>query len=311
MTSNSIHGLKAMVRYLSNFLRFLAVQKNYSEHTIESYERDLSQFFGFIAEVSGGDEIGIGAFTRAIIRDYMYVLSSSGLAKKSIARKLASIKSFGKYLATEGALEINPAAEVKTPKVEHKEPVFLSAEEIERAMDSPVEDDLVSRRDRAVIELFYSTGIRLSELHGLDKDSLDYHNEVVRVFGKGKKERIVPFGKKAKWAVEAYLPHRRERLAECGHADENALFISSRGARLARRSIQAAVTKRLRLISEKEHLSPHVLRHSFATHMLNYGADLRAVQELLGHASLSTTQIYTHVTMERLAKVYRQAHPRA
>jgi len=300
-----------MVTYLHDFLSYIRMQKNYSEHTVEAYSRDLSQFLSYLAHISEVEEPGIGTFTRSTIREYLYVLSNQGLKRKSISRKLASIKSFGKFLAAENVIDKNPAAEVKTPKVEHKEPVFLSMEEIELSMNAPVEAGMIPLRNRAILELFYSTGIRLSELYGLDLDSIDYHNGVLRVFGKGKKERIVPFGRKAKKAIENYLPWRNIRLRECGKLDKKALFISSRGSRLARRSIQFAVSMHLRTVSEKEHLSPHVLRHSFATHMLDRGADLRAVQELLGHSSLSTTQIYTHVTMDRLTKVYRQAHPRA
>ena len=301
----------AMVSCLERFLKYLQVQKNCSGHTIEAYERDLGQFIAFLAEVSGLDDVGLDLFTRSNVRDYLYVMSNMGLARKSIARKLAAVKSLGKYLALEGTLEKSPAADVKTPKTEHKEPVFLSLEEIGRALESQIGDEFVPVRNRALLELFYSTGIRLSELHGLDMGNVDYHNGVVRVTGKGNKQRIVPFGRKAREALERYLPLRNKQVRNRGDRSETALFVSNRGTRFARRSIQTAVTKHLKLVSEKEHLSPHVLRHSFATHMLNSGADLRAVQEFLGHASLQTTQIYTHVTMDRLTKVYRQAHPRA
>jgi len=296
---------------VGRFLEYLSVQKNVSVHTVAAYERDLNQYIGFLVMTGGGDDPEIALFTRASIRDFMYSLSSMGLMRKSIARKLAALKSFGKYLVIENILEKSPASEVKTPKLERTEPVFLSAEEIENVMGIPMDGDFVSQRDRAVLELFYSTGIRLSELFGLDLDRIDFHNGVIRVFGKGKKERIVPFGRKAKQALNDYLPLRSHLISEKGRSGEQALFVSSRGTRFARRSIQHAVTTHLIRVSEKEHLSPHVLRHSFATHMLNAGADLRAVQELLGHSSLQTTQIYTHVTMDRLAKVYKQAHPRA
>ncbi|MBT4483848.1 MAG: tyrosine recombinase [Candidatus Latescibacteria bacterium] len=300
-----------MHSHLQKFLKYIDVQKNYSRHTIEAYERDLTQFIEYLSGISGDESVTISSFTRANIREYLYVLSNSGLSRKSIVRKLASVKSLGKFLTMENIIDRNVAGEIKTPKTEHKEPVFLSKEEIELAMDAPQGKGMIPCRNLAILELFYSTGIRLSELNGLDTDSLDFHNNVLRVLGKRKKERIIPFGRKAKEAVEKYLPWRKKRLDKSGIACENALFISNRSARMAQRSIQSAVSKHLHSISEKEHLSPHVLRHSFATHMLDNGADLRAVQEFLGHSSLSTTQIYTHVTMDRLIKAFRQAHPRA
>jgi len=300
-----------MESLIRGFLRYLETRRNASGHTLDAYRRDLMQFLGIVAGMKGVEEPGLEMFTRATVRDFLYVLSNSGLMRKSIARKLASVKSFGKYLAKEGLIGKSPAAEVKTPKIEHREPVFLSVEEIERAMNLTDADDLVSSRNLAIIELFYSTGLRLSELYDLDADRPDYHGMVVRVAGKGGKERIVPFGRKAKQAIELYLPFRKRTLLERGCTGQAALFIGRLGTRLSRRSIQRAVSKHLRAISEKQHLSPHVLRHSFATHLLDRGADLRAVQELLGHSSLSTTQLYTHVTMERLTEAYRLAHPRA
>ena len=300
-----------MDRYLQDFIRYIRLQKNYSVHTIDAYNRDISQFFGFLSTKSGRESAEIDQFSRHTIREYLYVLSNAGLSRKSIGRKLASLKSFGKYLAFEGVTGKNPAGEVKTPKAEKKEPVFLSEKEVQRTMSVPAGENLISYRNRAILEVFYGTGIRLSELHGLDVDSIDYHDGVIRVMGKGKKERIVPIGRKAVAAVREYMPFRKKQFMDCGICGDNALFINGRGQRLGRRSIQLAVTKHLKMISEKEHLSPHVLRHTFATHMLDRGADLRAVQELLGHSTLSTTQIYTHVTMDRLIKAYRQAHPRA
>ncbi|HUT63660.1 MAG TPA: tyrosine recombinase XerC [Anaerolineae bacterium] len=300
-----------MDTYLKNFLKYISVQKNYSRHTYDAYSRDLANFFGYLRGISGDGHAKIEALSRPIIREYLYILSNTGLSRKSIARKLASIKSFGKFLVMEGCVEKNPAGEVKTPRIEHKEPVFLSIEEVELLMEAPGCRDMVSCRNRAILELFYSTGIRLSELHSLNLGSINFYNDVLRVAGKGGKERIVPVGSFAQKAIEEYLPARSMCLIELGQSNEKALFISRRGDRLARRSIQHAVSGYLYMISEKEHLSPHVLRHSFATHMLDKGADLRAVQELLGHSSLATTQNYTHITMDRLTKAYRQAHPRA
>ena len=300
-----------MVAYLDNFLTYISHQKNYSEHTVSAYKRDIYQFFGFLEIKSGNDAASLDQFSKQIIREYLYALSTAGLTRKTIGRKLASLKSFGRFLVREKILEKNPAGEIKTPKAEKKKSVFLSGAEITQTLSIPVGDDIISLRNRAIIELFYGTGIRLSELFSLDVGSIDYHEGVVRVIGKGRKERVIPVGRKACDAVRGYLPARKSTLSDNGQISVTALFINKKGGRLSRRSIQTAVTKYLKMVSEKEHLSPHVLRHSFATHMLDNGADLRAVQEMLGHSSLSTTQIYTHITMERLIKAYNQAHPRA
>lgn len=300
-----------MLNYIDNFLKNISLLKNYSEHTVEAYQRDIRQFIGFIELKSDITEAGLDHFSKQIIREFLYALSTAGLSRKTIGRKLASLKSFGRFLVQEKILEKNPAGEIKTPKTEKKEPVFLSGAEITQTLSIPVGDDMLSLRNRAIIEMFYGTGIRLSELFSLDVDGIDYHEGVVRIIGKGKKERVIPVGRKAAEAVREYLPARKSTLSDNGLISVTALFINQRGGRLSRRSIQTSVTKYLKMASEKEHLSPHVLRHSFATHMLDNGADLRAVQEMLGHSSLSTTQIYTHITMERLIKAYNQAHPRA
>jgi tyrosine recombinase XerC len=301
---------------LARFLTYLEKQKRYSPHTLDAYERDLRKFIAYLQGTEGEKFGELARFTRTCIRSYLYALTTAGLVKKSIARNLASIKSFGKFLVREGVLDRNPAAEVKTPRIEKREPVFLSLAEAKRSMEQPgvgdtERDPLLTARTRTVLELLYGSGIRLSELSGLTIESIDFHNSVIRVLGKGRKERIVPFGRMAAAALKDYLPIRGGRLAEKGCADEPALLINRNGKRLGGRQIEKDVTRSLRMVSDKEHLSPHVLRHTFATHMLDAGADLRAVQELLGHSSLSTTQVYTHVTMNRLTKAYRQAHPRA
>ncbi len=301
---------------VERFLDHLRTGKEYSAHTLEAYERDLSRYLDHQRMQSGSDEPGLDCFTRAGIREFLFSLSTAGLEKRSIARNLAALKSFGKFLAREGVISRSPAADVRTPKIEKREPVFLSREEADRSMERPeagdtAESAFLAARTRAVLELFYSCGIRLSELAGLDMGDVDFHESVVKVLGKRRKERIVPVGRMAKQALNVYFPLRERLLAEKGCAGERALFVNRNGGRLGRRQVELDVSRFLRLVSEKEHLSPHVLRHTFATHLLDNGADLRAVQELLGHSSLSTTQGYTHVSMERLAKAYRQAHPRA
>lgn len=295
--------------HLAAFLRHIASERRGSVHTVDAYRRDIDQFFTFLRETGGA--VDIAMLTAGTIREYLYVLSERKLTKKSIARKLAALKSFGKFLVASGCLEANPARDVRTPKVPRKEPVFLSIEEMQRLFEQDAPDTFLDRRNRAVLELFYSTGIRLAELPGIDMGDMDESGGTVRVLGKGDKERIVPVGRKALKAIDAYLPFRRELLDRQGRQVEQALFLSSRGTRLGRRMIQVAVERELTRISSKEHLSPHVLRHTFATHLLDNGADLRAVQEMLGHESLDTTQHYTHISVERLARAYKQAHPRA
>lgn len=300
-----------MDEYLENFLKYICLQKNYSIHTKDAYSRDISQYFGFMKIILKKEDIGIEDFSTDNVRDYLYVLSNNRLSRRSIARKLASIKSFSRFLVMEGIIEKNPASNIKTPKIEKKEPVFLSKKEIDRVMESPVTENMISYRDRAILEVFYSTGIRLSELYGLDVEDVDFYNGVIDVIGKKGKNREIPIGSMAIKSLKKYKPFRENHLFETKHIGAKALFINHSGNRLGKRSIQNSVSKHLKMISEKEHLSPHVLRHTFATHMLDNGADLMAVQELLGHASPDTTQIYTHITMERLTKAYRQAHPRA
>lgn len=301
---------------VERFLVYLRTVRQYSAHTLDAYERDLSRYLEYLGKKSGSEAPGPEHFTRSSVRDYLFFLSTEGLEKRSIARGLAALKSFGKFLAREGVVLRSPAADVRTPKVEKREPVFLSREEAERSMERPepgetAESAFLAARIRAVLELFYSCGIRLSELTGLDVEDMDFHESVAKVLGKRRKERIVPVGRPAVQALKEYLPLRERFLAGKGCAGERALFVNRNGGRLGRRQVELDVSRFLRLASEKEHLSPHVLRHTFATHLLDNGADLRAVQELLGHSSLSTTQGYTHISMERLAKAYKQAHPRA
>ena len=296
---------------LSDFLGYLRAQKLSSNHTLDAYALDISQFMHFLADVGGDRRITPEMFTEDAVRDFLYVLSTNGLVRASLARKLASLKSFGFYLERRGINNRNPAKSVKTPKTDKKQPVFMTRGEMDALLDTVIEPSLIPLRNRAIVELMYSSGIRLSELHGLDVEDLDRHETVVHVIGKGSKPRIVPVGKPAFSAVSDYLPHRDRTLREAGHAGQRALFVGCRGTRLSRRSIQRAVTGHLETVSEKEHLSPHALRHTFATHLLDNGADIRAVQEMLGHESLATTQKYTHVSRDRLISAYRLAHPRA
>ena len=223
-----------MYDYLEKFLEYINLQKNFSKHTHEAYSKDINKYLEFLKKTLGCKVLGIENFTADSIRDYIYILSNSGLSRKSIARKLASIKSFGKFLVSEGVYDKSPAGEIKTPKIEKKEPVFLSLKEIEMLMDITVSEDMITKRDCAIMEVFYSTGIRLSELCGLDLESMDFHNDVVKVTGKGRKQRIVPIGSKAVDSLKNYLPLRNKTLLEKGNTGEKALFINNRAGRLGK-----------------------------------------------------------------------------
>ncbi len=291
------------------FLRYLEKEKRYSAHTVQAYGTDLEQFIDFLVEERGKrDSPRIGEVTREEIRLFLGGLVRRGMSKRSVARKLASLRAFFGYLTRTGGIRSNPAATLVSPKLEKPLPAFLREEEILEALEGIVGDSARGVRDRAILELFYGTGMRLSELVGLNIGDIHLTTGTVRVYGKGGKERVLPVGRKAGNALRTYLLHRGEFRPE---QKNQALFLNRYGNRISARGVQLLVHRWLRRVSEKKRLSPHVLRHTFATHLLDRGADLEAVKELLGHASLSTTQVYTHLTMDHLRKVYRQAHPRA
>ncbi len=281
--------------------------RNLSEHTIAAYRRDLGQFELFLTDMARDEKPTSRHFTPATVRRFVAALAASKYARRSVQRKLAAVKSFARYLVSRKILETNPTAGLSAPRPEKRLPSFLTRREIDLLFDTPPEDKPADLRDRAILELLYSTGLRLSELVGLTKGRVDLSSGLVRVMGKGGKERLVPVGRAAVAAIERYLAAREDVPRGRGEP----LFTNGRGERLSGRTVQRMVSRRLGQVSEARQLSPHVLRHTFATHMLNAGADLRAVQELLGHASLSSTQIYTHVSTERLKKIYRKSHPRA
>lgn len=296
-----------MDKYIDIYLRYQRVEKNASIHTIQNYERDLRQFLSFL---SAGERPDLLAVNKASLRRYLAHLQKQGYARSSIARKLSSLRSFFRFLVREGVCEQNPLERVDTPRREKRLPKFLYEDDCVELLSAP-DDSLLGKRDRAILELLYATGIRVAELVGLDLHDLDYRLGYVRVYGKGAKERIVPVGRQACEAVLDYLGDARPKLLSSGLSGERALFVNRLGSRLTDRSVRRLVDKYVAQISLTSDISPHTLRHTFATHMLNHGADLRSVQELLGHVSVSTTQLYTHVTKEKLKSVYRQAHPRA
>lgn len=300
-----------MDTYLKRFLLHLDLERNLSDHTISAYENDLKQFRKFLQEQLGCKEVNVRLIDRLSIRHFLTQIKSRGAKGSTMRRKLAAIRSFMKYLCTREDLKVNPAAAVRMPRREKHLPSFLDMVDAGRLMDLPSRTTFGGRRDLAILETFYSTGIRLSELHWLDVSDMDLFGEVLKVRGKGRKERMVPLGRMAVKAIKAYLQERHKHLERAGRVREIALFVNRFGGRLSRRGIQGVVRRYIERVCNLRQMSPHVLRHTFATHMLDRGADLRAVQELLGHASLSSTQVYTHVTTERLKRVYDQSHPRA
>ncbi|HOX09585.1 MAG TPA: tyrosine recombinase XerC [Candidatus Omnitrophota bacterium] len=291
-------------RYIEKFIRYLEIERNASKHTLVNYSIDLKSLREFLKEEP------IEKVDYVSLRRYLAHVKETNLSKVSIARKIASIRSFFKFLFREGIIKNNPASSLSTPKRDKHLPKFLDEKEIVLLLESPGKEDEAGLRDGAILETLYSTGIRVSELVGLNIDTVDQIGGVIKVYGKGKKERIVPIGDRALQAIRDYLKKRRASNTKDTHAGK-ALFFNKNGGRLTDRSIRRIINKYITKTSIQQKISPHTLRHSFATHMLDHGADLRSVQELLGHANLSTTQIYTHITTERLKSAYTKAHPRA
>lgn len=290
--------------HLSEFLRFLEAEKNASPHTIKNYRSDLIEFFHFLS----GDSIGsIQEVNHLVIRRFLALLKNKNDLKSTVSRKLACLKSFFKYMVRERVLESNPAKEVATPKRERKLPSFLETQEVERLIEASSGNSLEAKRDRAIMETLYSSGIRVSELVGLNAGDVDLLSGMVKVRGKGKKERLVPLGSYASNALRDYL----DTAADTSEKGEAPLFLNRGKTRLTDRSVRRLILKYAKRAALKKGISPHTLRHTFATHLLDRGADLRSVQELLGHVHLSTTQIYTHVSAKRLQDAYQKAHPRA
>lgn len=296
---------------LDAFSDFLAHARGYSGHTVRNYVSDLGQFLRYLQENESG---------RAVEEADAYVLrgflaSRYGKNRKvSLGRKLSALRTFYQFLILEGRVKSNPALLLSMPRKEQTLPAFLTVDDAFRVVEAPEQDDFLGLRDRAMLELLYGSGLRASELTGLDLDDVRLDLQAVRVTGKGKKERIVPFGRKAREALERYLEARAAVLASNGSfagADEHALFLNRRGSRLSTRSLARRLELHLRACGLQGQATPHALRHSFATHLLDAGADLRSIQELLGHASLTTTQRYTHLSLDRLMEVYDRAHPRA
>ncbi|MDR2728653.1 MAG: tyrosine-type recombinase/integrase [Chitinispirillales bacterium] len=286
---------------VGRFLQYARKEKGYSAHTVEAYKSDLEQFLLFLSRKNIALTVS-AALSKSSLRSFTYSLG--GLKARSIARKAASLKSLCRYCVKQHIISVNPSKTLSTPKMDKPLPVFLTHSQAGSLEEVTALDENI--RNRAIVELFYGSGIRLSELHGLKSGDIDRRKMTVRVLGKGKKERIVPLTDQAAEALESYL---NIRTGASGLLEP--VFVNTKGVQLSRRQIERVVSKTLSNVSVQKKRSPHVLRHSYATHLLDAGADIRAVKELLGHASLSTTQVYTHISREHLLKVYRQAHPRA
>ena len=289
---------------IERFLRHLDRERNASAHTIRAYGEDVAQFASYLREQIGREPRPQDA-DHLSVRGFLASLHAGGIRRVSAARKLAGVRTFFRYLCREGILDKNPAAAILSPRLERRNPSHLDEAETTTLLDVPGTDD-ASLRARALLELLYATGIRCAEVVGLDVPEVDLDARMVRVLGKGRKERVVPFGTRARDAVLAYLPARARAAPR-----SEALFVNRRGGRLSDRSVRSILAARVRQVALAKRISPHSLRHSFATHLLGRGADLRTIQELLGHASLSTTQRYTHVDTRLILEIYSKTHPRA
>jgi len=289
-----------MEKYIEKFMRYLEIEKNYSAHTILNYKLDLEGFNKFIA---GTDLEKVDYLT---LRKYLAVLKEKNLGNRTVGRRLSALRSFFRFLTREGYIKTNPILMLSSPKLDKHLPSFMTEEEVYKLIESAFaknKDDLLGLRDRAILEVFYSSGLRISELVGLNSDDIDFISGVIKVRGKGKKERIVPVGETALLTIKKYLDKRKKQT--------DAVFLNNNNRRLTTRGVRYILVKYLNASGTRPGVSAHTFRHSFATHLLNRGADLRTVQELLGHANLSTTQIYTHLTTEKLKSVYDKAHPHA
>jgi integrase/recombinase XerC len=328
-----------MIGYLKVFLEYLRLNRNASVHTVRAYESDLTQFLDHVAKQAGTTlaELAPSRFDRAAVRSFLSELHALGQSRATAARKLAAARTFLRFLRREGLIEADPAGLIATPRRSVRMPAHLSESEMRALISAPAEDEALGRRDRAILELFYASGLRLSELVALNLDDVNLSARMLRVLGKGGKQRLIPFNASAMTAIRTYLKDRqalvagkratapatlrglrpsdgkplRAVLSRESHGRSEPLFVNYRGTRLTVRSVDRLVRRYVAATSRRMGISPHALRHSFATHLLERGADLRAIQELLGHARLSTTQRYTHVNAAQLLNVYRKAHPRA
>ena len=294
-----------MDKKLKQFLSYLEHEKNASPHTIDSYKRDLTQLAQYLTK----KQIRLVNTDHIVLRGFLATLYEKQWKKSTIARKLAAIRSFFQYSLKQRWIEDNPAKLLSTPKLDKHIPSFLSEEEMQKFLDLPISKKPLDLRDRAMLELLYATGLRVGELVGSNIEDINFPERLIRVRGKGKKERILPFGKTAQESLQSYL--RIRSSIHKGEIDERAVFLNVRGGRITSRSVQRIVDSHFRQTALRRKISPHSLRHSFASHLLSRGADLRVIQELLGHESLATTQKYTHLDLKHLLDTYKKSHPRS
>jgi len=295
-----------MQEVFNKYIKYLETERNVSPYTVRNYRTDLADFFHFLKQ----KDIGLlEKVDRHVLRDYLSHLVAQGIVKASIARKLSAIRSFYRYLVREEILPASPVEKASSPKLDKRLPSFLTLDEVERLLNAPNLSTPQGQRDRALLELLYASGLRVSELASLNLNQINLDTSEIRVWGKGSKERVVLMGKPATEALRNYLEQSRPKLL--GEKKNNALFLNRYGQRLPERRVQKLLEDYASKAGIEKRVHPHILRHTFATHLLDGGADLRVVQELLGHAQLSSTQIYTHVTKSQARKVYLSAHPRA
>ncbi len=294
-----------MHRNIREFVKYIKLERRYSPNTVDAYQTDLVQFEKFLQEYFHTSEVNWQLINKRILRAYLGIMTAQGLKRISVARKLAALRSFFAFMTRTGMLEINPALSLRTPKYEKRLPEFLSLEHMDQIMDMPDTSTFTGARDRAILELFYASGIRRAELIDLLIKDLFMEENLIRVLGKGEKERIVPIGKHARQCLTEYLTFRQSVAGP----EVEQVFVMKSGTPMYPMAIHRIINKYLQKFTDIKKKSPHILRHTFATHMMNQGADIRAVKDLLGHANLSTTQIYTHTSIEHLKSIYARAHP--
>lgn len=301
-----------LFQYIEDFLTHLRVEKSASNLTLISYKTDLSQFFNFLSREYAipAEKISADLLNHRTVREYLANMQDNNFSRSTMARKLAALRSFVKYLCREDILPGNPIANVSTPKQEKKLPRFLYPTEIDLLINAPDNNKPMGLRDRAILETLYASGLRVSELVAMNMEDIDWDEEYIKITGKGSKERLVPLGSKAKEALLNYAKNGRPVVLQKNQCNSEAVFLNKFASRISGRSIRNIINKYVNEVAINQKVSPHTLRHSFATHLLNGGADLRSVQELLGHVKLSTTQIYTHLTKERIKSIYNESHPR-